>query len=92
MSDSGLNIRRLVSLRTARGVSQDAVAKACGVSRGRISQVETGVGGVPSWPLVCSLAAFYGVETDYLRSSDNTEPTPPGSDSPRPAARGVASG
>lgn len=56
---------KLVQLRRARGLSQEALAEAVSVSRQAVSKWELGTA-VPEVDKIIALADFYGVTTDYL--------------------------
>lgn len=56
---------KLVQLRRARGLSQEALAEAVGVSRQAVSKWELGTA-APEVDKIIALADFYGVTTDYL--------------------------
>lgn len=64
---------KLQALRRARGLTQEEVAQALGVSRTDISEWESGRGAPERDPLK-ALAAFYGVSPDEL-ISDTALPT-----------------
>lgn len=64
---------KLQALRRARGLTQEEVAQALGVSRTDISEWESGRGAPERDPLK-ALAAFYGVSPDELLS-DTALPT-----------------
>ena len=55
----------LYRLRTARGMSQEALADALGVSRQAVSKWETGAA-VPDVDKIVQLSDFYGVTTDEI--------------------------
>ena len=78
---------KLSALRRARGLSQEQLAEAIGVSRQAVSKWELDAA-APEIDKIKSLADFYGVTTDYLLRSDAeapSAPTPP-SDSKRQAS------
>ncbi len=71
----------LYQLRTARGLSQEALAEALDVSRQAVSKWETGAA-VPDVDKIVQLSEFYGVTTDFLLKGDPAgEPSASG---PRP--------
>lgn len=74
---------KLSSLRRARGLSQEQLAEAIGVSRQAVSKWELDAA-APEIDKIKSLADFYGVTTDYLLRADAESPVQP-SDS-RPAS------
>ena len=56
---------RLISLRKERGMTQEELAKAINKKRSTLSGYET-EGKEPDHELVCFLAKYFGVSTDYL--------------------------
>lgn len=56
---------RLTALRQAKGVTQDEVAQAAGISRAQIANLERSRG-EPSIPSLIKLAAYFNVTTDYI--------------------------
>lgn len=56
---------RLISLRKERGMTQEELAKAINKKRSTLSGYET-EGKEPDLELVCFLAKYFGVSTDYL--------------------------
>lgn len=56
---------RLISLRKERGMTQEELAKAINKKRSTLSGYET-EGKEPDLELVCFLARYFGVSTDYL--------------------------
>lgn len=56
---------RLVSLRKERDLTQDELAKALNLTRSRVSGYET-QGKEPDYELLCKIAKYFGVSTDYL--------------------------
>lgn len=56
---------RLISLRKERGLTQEGLAKAINKTRSTISGYET-EDKEPNLELICSLAEYFGVSTDYL--------------------------
>lgn len=72
---------RLKSLRDQKGLTQEGLASALGVSRSTIGGYEApSKEREPDFAIVCRLASFFGVSTDYLlgRSDDPTPVAPPG--------------
>ena len=69
---------RLKELRSTRGVSQEAAAEGCGISRIALARYENGTR-VPVVEIAAKLADYYGVSVDYLmgRETPSTTPTPP---------------
>ena len=64
---------KLVQLRRARGVSQETLAEAVGVSRQAVSKWELG-DALPELDKLVALAAYYGVTTDYLLCAQSVDP------------------
>ena len=58
-------VAKLKQLRKEKGVNQETVAEACGVSRVTIARYENG-SRKPEADVLPKLAVFYGVSTDYL--------------------------
>lgn len=56
---------QLRELRKEKGVSQDTLSKALGVSKSTVGLWETG-DTLPDAKAICDLAKYYGVSTDYL--------------------------
>ena len=56
---------RLQELRKSRGLSQEQLAEAAGVSRQAVSKWELGES-APELEKVLALSEFFGVTTDYL--------------------------
>lgn len=77
---------KLSALRRARGLSQEQLAEAIGVSRQAVSKWELDAA-APEIDKIKALADFYGVTTDYLLRADAEDPAAPAqpSDSPRQA-------
>ena len=65
---------RLRELRASKGVSQDAAAEACEISRVGLARYETGQR-VPVVKIASRLAEYYGVSVEYLLGKDSTEST-----------------
>jgi len=82
---------KLVQLRRARGLSQEALAEAVGVSRQAVSKWELGTA-APEVDKILALAEFYGVTTDYLlRVEMAPAPMEQKTSAPRPIlAMGIA--
>ncbi|MDR3767034.1 MAG: helix-turn-helix transcriptional regulator [Butyricicoccus sp.] len=78
---------KLSALRRARGLSQEQLAEAIGVSRQAVSKWELDAA-APEIDKIKSLADFYGVTTDYLLRPDAEAPSAPAppSDSKRQAS------
>lgn len=57
---------RLAALRTAAGLSQQALADAAGVHRVQVARYESGAF-EPPWPVVCRLADALGVSVQAFR-------------------------
>ena len=55
----------LKELREGLGLTQEAVSKELGISRGMLSNYELGKR-EPDFSILCDLAQFYHVPTDYL--------------------------
>lgn len=88
----------LLSLRNARGLSQEALAEALDVSRQAVSKWETGAA-LPDVDKIIQLSEFYGVTTDYIlknKSDDRTEASahdaPPAADGQPGAGPSAPSG
>jgi putative transcriptional regulator len=58
--------------RTARGLRQEDLAKALGVSRQTVNAIETGRY-LPSLPLAFALARFFGIPVEDLFHGDHDE-------------------
>ena len=58
-------------MRTARGLSQQELAEAMGVSRQTINSIETGRY-TPSLPLAISLARYFGTTVEEMFDADET--------------------
>ncbi|HCH92729.1 MAG TPA: XRE family transcriptional regulator [Clostridiales bacterium] len=56
---------RIVELRKEKGLSQVGLAKELGVDCSTIAKYETG-DRLPDVVMLCKLASFFGVSTDYL--------------------------
>lgn len=67
---------KLSALRRARGLSQEQLAEAIGVSRQAVSKWELDAA-APEIDKIKALADFYGVTTDYLLRSDAEAPSAP---------------
>lgn len=63
--------QRLIALRKERNMTQSDLAKAIHKTRSTVSGYET-EGKEPDYGMLCSLAAFFGVSTDYLLGVDDT--------------------
>ena len=63
--------RRLLSLRKARGMSQETAAEGCGISFRSYRRYESGER-EPTASVLCQLADFYGVTVDYLVGRSDT--------------------
>lgn len=63
----GENLR---SLRTARGMTQKELGDRVGLSKAVVSKYENGLG-YPTLDMVMTLAAFFGVTTDFLLGMQN---------------------
>lgn len=61
---------RLKAERVKKGVSEDEVAKALGVTQSYISKLENGIK-VPASGMLIALSKYYDVTTDYLLLGDN---------------------
>lgn len=66
---------KLVQLRRARGLSQEELADAIGVSRQAVNKWELD-NALPDLDRLVALSAFYGVTTDYLLQPQNTAAQP----------------
>lgn len=66
---------RLQELRKSRGLSQEQLAEAAGVSRQAVSKWELGES-APELEKVLALSEFFGVTTDYLLKGSSPAPTP----------------
>ena len=63
----------LRELRDKKGVSQDIVSEACGMTRVTLARYETGAR-IPKAENIARLAAYYGVTSDYILGRDQEEP------------------
>lgn len=63
----------LRELRDKKGVSQDIVSEACGMTRVTLARYETGTR-IPKAENITRLAAYYGVTSDYILGRDQKEP------------------
>ena len=63
----GKNIK---CLRNQRGVSQATTAINVSISRSLLASLEVGAN-YPSIPVLCSLAHYFGVSTDYILGLDD---------------------
>ena len=70
--DSNIISTRLRELRSLKGVSQDAAAEACEISRVGLARYETGQR-VPVVKIASKLAEYYGVSVEYLLGKDSVE-------------------
>lgn len=77
----------LYRLRTARGMSQEALADALGVSRQAVSKWETGAA-VPDVDKIVQLSDFYGVTTDEILKGEAAATQQDGSPEAQPAGDG----
>ena len=66
-------MEKMIGLRKAAGLSQEAIADKLNVTRQTVSRWEQGIA-VPSADNLKALAAFYGVSVDYLLSFDAEQP------------------
>lgn len=60
---------RLRALRDRKGVNQDIVTEACGISRVALTRYENGTR-VPRIEIAAKLAEYYGVTVDYILGND----------------------
>ena len=60
---------RLRALRDRKGVNQDIVTEACGISRVALTRYENGTR-VPRIEIAAKLAEYYGVTVDYILGRD----------------------
>ena len=60
---------RLRDLRDRKGVNQDVVTEACGISRVALTRYENGTR-VPRIEIAAKLAEYYGVTVDYILGND----------------------
>ena len=67
--------KRLIGLRTIKGVSQDTVAEACNISRVALSRYENG-SRMPRIEISSRLAEYYGVSVDFLLGKEEQEQKP----------------
>ena len=78
---------KISALRAARGMKQDELAAALGVSRQSVSKWETGVS-VPELDRLVQLAGLFGVTLDELAGLEPPSPEPPAAVTiSRPSAR-----
>lgn len=68
--------KRMQELRKSRGLSQEQLAEAAGVSRQAVSKWELGES-APELEKVLALSEFFGVTTDYLLKGSSPAPAPP---------------
>lgn len=91
MSSSSI-AERLRDLRADKGLNQDVVSEACGISRIALARYETGAR-MPRAEYVARLADYYGVTVDYLMGREETpavqnpNPLPPPESIPEYLAR-----
>lgn len=73
-----MELRRLRDLREDHDRTQQQVAAYLNMHRSVYRRYESGEREAPVW-VVCKLADYYGVSTDYLlgRTDDPTPPAPP---------------
>ena len=64
--------KRVVELRKARGISQEKLGKAVGLSHKAISTIESGARSTTIEKLI-ALARYFGVSTDYLLGLKDAE-------------------
>lgn len=64
--------KRVFELRKARGISQERLGKAVGLSRKAISTIESGARSTTIEKLI-ALARYFGVSTDYLLGLKDAE-------------------
>lgn len=67
---------RIRQLRTAKGLSQEKVARAANLGLSHIARIEQGVIADPSWTTVLAIAHALGVSVADLEDVDS-EPPPP---------------
>ena len=77
---------KISALRAARGMKQDELAAALGVSRQSVSKWETGAS-VPELDRLVQLAGLFGVTLDELAGLEPPSPEPPPITITRPSAR-----
>ena len=63
---------RLRELRAQKGVNQDTVAEACGISRVGLARYETNQR-IPQVKIAARLADYYGVSVHYLLGEEDTK-------------------
>lgn len=63
---------RLISLRKERDMTQNDLARVCKKQRSTVSGYET-MGKEPDFDLLCLLADYFGVTTDYLLGRDEEQ-------------------
>ena len=77
---------RLRALRDRKGVNQDIVTEACGISRVALTRYENGTR-VPRIEIAAKLAEYYGVTVDYILGNDTpAAPAPADPDAAKLAA------
>ncbi|MCM1219849.1 MAG: helix-turn-helix domain-containing protein [Lachnospiraceae bacterium] len=69
MRDTGRFAKRLAGLRAAEGIYLKEIAGALHISIGTMSNYENGIH-QPNLEMLCRLADFYEVSTDYLLGRD----------------------
>lgn len=74
MHDNSIGLR-LQKLREARGLSQDEVAEACGMSRVALTRYENGTR-IPQTRYAAQLAAFYHVTVNYIMGMEESIDNP----------------
>lgn len=62
--------QRLVNLRKERGINAVEIAKAVGISKSAMSQIEKGTV-IPSMQTLCKLCQLLDVSSDYLLGLNN---------------------
>ena len=72
---------KIAFCRKRAGLSQEALADRLGLSRQAVSRWETGAA-VPDLSKIVELSKLFGVTTDFLLLSEQTEPEPPVQEQP----------
>ncbi len=73
--------KRLTDLRKERGLSQAGIAKYLGMSRSGFQGYET-EGKEPNYTMLCRIANYFGVSTDYLLGRSDERRKPPAKHKP----------
>ena len=58
---------KIITLRKDRGITRSELARAIGVSRSTLLNIEDGISKNPSWYTVCKIADYFNVKVEDLR-------------------------